>query len=154
MINKTFILIFFLFVCSCGYQPIYSKKNIANNSFSINQLIFEGDKNINLRMKEKLNSYKLIKKDRNFTLKIKSDSDKIILAKNLAGDPTDFKITVTIIVEIISENDKKNILRVEEDFKYSNSASKFSLRRYEKEIKNNLAEASTERLILRLSNIQ
>jgi hypothetical protein len=154
MINKTFILIFFLFVCSCGYQPIYSKKNIANNSFSINQLIFEGDKNINLRMKEKLNSYKLIKKDRNFTLKIKSDSDKIILAKNLAGDPTDFKITVTIIVEIISENDKKNILRVEEDFKYSNSASKFSLRRYEKEIKNNLAEASTEKLILRLSNIQ
>ena len=107
MINKTFILIFFLFVCSCGYQPIYSKKNIANNSFSINQLIFEGDKNINLRMKEKLNSYKLIKKDRNFTLKIKSDSDKIILAKNLAGDPTDFKITVTIIVEIISENDKR-----------------------------------------------
>ena len=154
MLKKTFILIFFLFIYSCGYQPIYSKKNIDNNSFSINQLIFEGDKNINLRMKEKLNSYKLIKKDRNFTLKIKSDSEKMILAKNLAGDPTDFKITVTIIVEIISENGKKNILRVEEDFKYSNSASKFSLRRYEKEIKNNLAETSTEKLILRLSNIQ
>ena len=108
---------------------------------------------INLRVKEKLNNYQLIEKDRNFTLEIKSNSDKVIVAKNLAGDPTDFKITVTINVKIITENGNENIIIIEEDFKYSNSASKFNLRRYEKEIRNNLAEISTEKLILRLSNI-
>tara|TARA_B100000787_G_C16124689_1_gene264406 strand:- start:279 stop:740 length:462 start_codon:yes stop_codon:yes gene_type:complete len=153
MLKKTFILIFFLFICSCDYKPIYSKKNIANNSFSINKIIFEGDRMINLRVKEKLNNYQLIEKDRNFTLEIKSNSDKVIVAKNLAGDPTDFKITVTINVKIITENGNENIIIIEEDFKYSNSASKFNLRRYEKEIRNNLAEISTEKLILRLSNI-
>ena len=32
--------------------------------------------------------------------------------------------------------------------------NKFNLKRYEKEIKNNLAEASANQLIFRLSNIQ
>tara|TARA_B100000787_G_scaffold155436_1_gene130947 strand:+ start:970 stop:1434 length:465 start_codon:yes stop_codon:yes gene_type:complete len=154
MLRKTFILIFFLFVCSCGYQPIYSKKNIANNSFSINELLFEGDKSINLKIKERLSNYKLVKKDRNFKLKIKSNSDKIILAKNVAGNPTHFKIIVAISVEIVSENSKKNTLRIEENFEYNNSAGKFSLKKYEKEIKNNLAEISADKLILRLSSIQ
>ena len=95
----------------------------------------------------------MIEKDRNFTLEIKSNSDKVIVAKNLAGDPTDFKITVIITVKIITENGNRNTIIIEEDFKYSNSASKFNLRRYEKEIRNNLAEISTEKLILRLSSI-
>jgi hypothetical protein len=153
MLKKTFILIFFLFICSCDYKPIYSKKNIANSSFSINELIFGGDRIINLKIREKLNNYQLIEKDRNFTLEIKSNSDKVIVAKNLAGDPTDFKITVIITVKIITENGNRNTIIIEEDFKYSNSASKFNLRRYEKEIRNNLAEISTEKLILRLSSI-
>ena len=154
MLKKTFILIFFLFVCSCGYQPIYSKKNIANNSFSINELQFEGDRNINLIMKKILNDYKLTKKDRNFKLKINSNSEKVILAKNLAGDPIDFKIKVIITVEISSKGVKKNTLQIEEDFQYSNINNNFNLKRYEKEIKNNLAEASANQLIFRLSNIQ
>ena len=153
MLKKTFILIFFLFICSCDYKPIYSKKNIAYSSFSINELIFGGDRIINLKIREKLNNYQLIEKDRNFTLEIKSNSDKVIVAKNLAGDPTDFKITVIITVKIITENGNRNTIIIEEDFKYSNSASKFNLRRYEKEIRNNLAEISTEKLILRLSSI-
>jgi|TARA_B110000037_G_scaffold147415_1_gene166527 outer membrane lipopolysaccharide assembly protein LptE/RlpB len=154
MLKKTFILIFFLFVCSCGYQPIYSKKNIVNTSFSINELKFEGDRSINLRIKEKLNSYKLVRKDRNFTVIIKSNSDRTVIAKNLAGDPTDYQITLTVFAEILSKNGKKNSIKIEENFKYNNSTNKFNLKRYEKEILNNLAEISSDKLIFRLSNIQ
>jgi len=41
-----------------------------------------------------------------------------------------------------------------ESFKYNNISNKFNLRRYEAEIKNNLAEAASEKLIFNLSNIQ
>ena len=115
---------------------------------------FEGDRSINLRIKEKLNSYKLVRKDRNFTVIIKSNSDRTVIAKNLAGDPTDYQITLTVFAEILSKNGKKNSIKIEENFKYNNSTNKFNLKRYEKEILNNLAEISSDKLIFRLSNIQ
>ena len=62
MLKKTFTLIVFFFLSSCGYEAIHSKKNSLNYNFSINELSFIGDRDINLKMKEKLNNYTLNKK--------------------------------------------------------------------------------------------
>ena len=149
-----FLIIFFISPHLLAADMDSTKKNIVNTSFSINELKFEGDRSINLRIKEKLNSYKLVRKDRNFTVIIKSNSDRTVIAKNLAGDPTDYQITLTVFAEILSKNGKKNSIKIEENFKYNNSTNKFNLKRYEKEILNNLAEISSDKLIFRLSNIQ
>ena len=76
MLKKNLLLIIFVLTVSCGYQPMLSKQKMLNYNFSINKLDFQGDKIINMKVKEKLNSYKLNKLDRNFTLKIKSTSKK------------------------------------------------------------------------------
>ena len=52
------------------------------------------------------------------------------------------------------DNKTKNNLRIVENFNYDNNNNKFSLKKYEKEIKNNLAEAVSEKLVFKLSNIQ
>ena len=72
MLKKTFVTTScnFLFLSSCGYEAIHSKKNSLNYNFSISELNFIGDRDINLKMKEKLNNYTLNKKNKNFTLKI------------------------------------------------------------------------------------
>jgi len=41
-----------------------------------------------------------------------------------------------------------------ESFNYDNNSDKFNLKRYEREIKNNLTETISEKLIFKLSNIQ
>ena len=154
MLKKTFTLFLLLFLTSCGYQAIHSKKNSINYDFSINKLIFIGDRDVNLKIKEKLNNYTINEKDKKFSLRISSATKKIILAKDLTGDPTSFKKTVIINVEVLIEGNLKNNLQIFESFIYNNNTNKFDLKKYEKEIKNNLAEIVTEKLIFKLSNIQ
>ena len=154
MQKKIFLLLIFLLLSSCGYEAIYSKKNSINYNFSISKLEFVGDKDINLRMREKLVGYTQNKKNKNFRIKISSISTKAVAANDTAGDATRFKNTVTINVEISTNDKLKNSFVMSENFNYNNNSDKFSLKRYEREIKNNLAETISDKLIFKLSNIQ
>jgi len=154
MFQKKIILLLLLLLSSCGYEAIYSKKNSSNYVFSVSDLSFVGDKTINLKIKERLNNYAQSKKDKDFILRISSTSKKITLAKNTAGDATSFKNSISINVEVLMNNKFKSSFIILESFNYNNISDKFNLKKYEKEIKNNLAETATDKLIFKLSNIQ
>ena len=154
MFRKQIILLLLLLLSSCGYEAIYSKKNSVNYSFSVSELNFVGDKTVNLKIKEKLNNYAQAKKDKDFILRISSTSEKITLAKNTAGDATSFKNSVSINVEVLMNNKFKSNFIILESFNYNNISNKFNLKKYEEEIKNNLAETASDKLIFKLSNIQ
>tara|TARA_B100000787_G_scaffold151227_1_gene124188 strand:+ start:294 stop:755 length:462 start_codon:yes stop_codon:yes gene_type:complete len=153
MLKKTSLLILFLFICSCEYEPTHSKKNRVNYNFSISSLNFEGDRDINLKIKERLNNYTLKKSDKNFKIKIVSKTEKTILTKNVLGNPTSFKNTITINVEVVAKNNIKTNYVFVENFNYNNNSNKFNLKNYEKEIRNNLSKNATDKLIYKLSNI-
>ena len=154
MVQKKIILLLLLLLSSCGYEPIYSKKNSLNYIFSISDLKFVGDKTINLTIKEKLNVFAQNKKDKDLVIKISSTSKKIILSKNTAGDATSFKNAISINVDVLMNNKFKNNFVILENFNYNNISNKFNLKRYEEEIKKNLAETASDKLIFKLSNIQ
>lgn len=154
MLKRIITLLLLMSISSCGYNAIYSKKNLINSDFSITSLNFAGNRDVNLKLKEKLNSLTLIKKDKEFELKISSFEKKEILAKNISGDPLSFKTTIIIEVKVLMEGKLKNSLQIVEDFNYNNDDNKFNLKKYERQIRNNLANNATERLIQKLSNIQ
>ncbi|MDC3369766.1 hypothetical protein OAW31_02760 [Candidatus Pelagibacter ubique] len=120
----------------------------------MSDLSFVGDRVVNLKIKEKLSSYDQGKKEKDFILKISSTSEKITLAKNPAGDATSFKNSVSINVEVLMNNKFKSNFIILESFNYNNISNKFDLKQLEKDIKNNLAEAASDKLIFKLSNIQ
>ena len=153
MQKKIFTYLLLLLLSSCGYEAIYSQKNNINNNFSINELNLIGDRDINLKIKQKLNNYTLIEKDKNFKLKVSSTSKKTIVAKNISGDSTIFKIIIIIDVEIIMKDNYTNNMQIVENFTYNNNLDKFDLKKYEREIKRNLAETATNNLISKLSSI-
>ena len=153
MFKRTFILILLLFLASCGYESIHSKKNSTNYNFSISDLTFIGDRNVNVTIKEKLNNYTSNKKTRDFALKILTKSEKIVLSKDASGNPANFKFTITINIEVLEKNNFKNNIQITESFNYNSVLNKFDLKRYEKEIVNNLAETGADKLINKLSNI-
>ena len=154
MQKKIYMLLIFLFLSSCGYEAIYSKKNSKNYNFFISKLSFAGDRDINLRMKERLNNYTFNEKNKNFVLKISNSSMKEVAAKNTLGDAVTFKSTIVTNIEVSMNSEFKNSFVIIESFIYNNNSNRFNLKRYEKEIKNNLAETITDKLILKLSNIQ
>ena len=154
MLRKQIILLLLLLLSSCGYEAIYSKKNSVNYSFSVSELNFAGDRAVNLKIKEKLNNYAQAKKDKDFILRISSASEKKALAKNTAGDTTSFKNSISIEVEVLMNNKFKSNFIILESFNYNNISNKFDLKQHEKNIKNNLAEVASDKLIFKLSNIQ
>ena len=154
MFQKQIILLLLLLLSSCGYEAIYSKKNSVNYNFSVSDLSFVGDKTVNLKIKERLNNYAQGKKDKDFILRISSTSEKKTLAKNTAGDATSFKNSISINVEVLMNNKFKSNFIILESFNYNNISNKFNLKKYEEEIKNNLAETASDKLIFKLSNIQ
>jgi|TARA_B110000093_G_C12753579_1_gene319494 hypothetical protein len=154
MFKKKIIFLFLLFLSSCGYEAIHSKKNSVNYNFSISEITFIGDREVNLKIKEKLNSYTFGKKDKNFILKVSSTSEKTILAKDTAGNTTGFKNIISINVEALMNDKFKNNFTILESFNYNNISNKFDLKRYEKEIKSNLTQTATDKIIFKLSNIK
>ena len=153
MFQKKIILLLLLLLSSCGYDAIHSKKNSINYNFSVSELSFVGERRVNLKIKERLGNYTQGKKDKDFTLKVSSTSEKIILAKDTAGDSTVFKNTISINVKVLMNNKLKSNFIILENFNYNNISNKFNLKKYEEEIKNNLAEIATDKLIFKLSNI-
>ena len=150
MKKKIFTFLLFLFLSSCGYEAIYSVKNSNNYNFSISKLTIVGQRDVNLKIKEKLNNYILAGTDQNLIIKISSIVEKVVLAKDTSGDPTSFKSTVIVNVEVLN----KDNLQIIENFTYNNIENKFDLKRYEREIIINLAETATNKLIYKLSNIK
>ena len=154
MEKKIFTFILLIFLSSCGYEAIYSLKNTKNYDFSISKLSFIGDREINLKIKQKLNYYTQETKDINFVLKITSTSEKIILSKNVAGDSTIFKNETIVNIDVFNKDKLKSNFIITESFSYDNNSNKFELKNYEKEIKRNLADIITEKLIFKLANIK
>jgi len=154
MFQKQIILLLLLLLSSCGYEAIYSKKNSANYDFTVSDLSFVGDRTVNLKIKEKLKNYAQDKKEKDFILKISSTSEKVILSKNTAGDATFFKNSISINVEVLMNNKFKSNFVILESFNYNNISNKFDLKQLEKDIKNNLAETASDKLIFKLSDIQ
>ena len=154
MLKKILIPILLLFLSSCGYEAIYSQKNNAYHNFSISEMVLDGENNINIRIKSKLNNYTLVEKDKKFILKIKSSVEKIILAKNIAGDATKYRSVLKLGVQVVLENNLVNNLEIIESFDYDSIENTFDLKRYEKEIQNTLANTAIDKLIFKLTNIQ
>ena len=154
MLKKYFFLTIFLFFSSCGYEAMHSKKNYFKYDFFISQLDLNGDRDVNLKIKEKLNNYTLDKKDKSFILKISSTSEKKTLAKDVSGDATSFQKIIAVNIEVLENNKFKNNFTLSEKFTYNNNDNKLNLTTYEKEITKNLTETTVDKLIFKLSNIQ
>ena len=153
MKKKIFTFLLFLFLSSCGYDAIYSSKNRINYSFSISEINLTGDRQINKRIKQRLNGYTSPSDEieKNFALEISSDSEKIITAKDASGDATQYKNEITVKVRVFVGTQYKSNFVITEEFIYNNNSDTFELRNYENQIKNNLAGAAVDKIIFKLA---
>ena len=146
MKKNIIILLLIATLTSCGYEPIYLKKNSLDLSIKEYELL--GDKAINRKIVTLLNLKKSNKKNSWYTLKL--DSRKLIesVAKDKAGDTTIFRLTLSIEL-ILSEDDnlvkEKNFIT---SFTYNNTKNKFDLLQYQKNIEKNLIDKLSEEIII------
>jgi len=146
MIKKHIIFIsFILFLTHCGFSPIYVKN--TNINFSIENVDYKGDRDLNNFLKTNLNQYKNDKSDRKILIEATTKYEKIILTKNAASEVTNYKLVAEVTFLIKSTNKKINI--TEEEI-INSMDDKFEEARKERATKQNFARSITDKLISEL----
>jgi len=137
----------FTLLASCGYQPIYNNSDLKNIKFEFIEQ--KGDQQINKLIVNNLKRNQTKKNVKTYIIKIDSQFNKIILAKDKFGSPTDYKLLVRSNF-IIDNNEQKLSLEISEEFIYKNLEENYDQSNYENSIKKNLAEQISEKLRTKL----
>jgi hypothetical protein len=146
MIRKNIILISLIFFLThCGYTPIYLQNTDVN--FSIEQVKYTGDREINNFFKTNLSQYKNEKVDNKIYIEVNSIYEKIILSKDGTGAVTNYQLEAQVIFlikplnKVIKINDKKIMKSMDDQFEEA---------KYERTIKQGFASSITNKLISKL----
>jgi hypothetical protein len=145
------ILLFAFLIVSCGYQPIFLKKNIDLNILKIDKT---GDKKINstiIKSLQKLNNSN--KSSNKIKISINSQKKNETISKDEKGIPSKFLMTMSVNIKVY---DQENLLKEKsfnKDFVYNNSENKFDLNQYKKQIENNLLNKIIEEVTMFFYNI-
>ena len=146
MIKKNIIVISLIFfLTNCGFYPIYIKN--TNTNFSIENVNYQGDRELNNFLKINLNQYKNEKSNKKIFIEAKSGYEKIILTKNSSGDVTNYKLIAKVTFLIKSTNKKINII---EEKIISSMDDKFEEARKERTVKQNFALSISNKLVSEL----
>tara|TARA_B100001971_G_scaffold143028_1_gene132201 strand:+ start:418 stop:888 length:471 start_codon:yes stop_codon:yes gene_type:complete len=128
------LLILFLFFSSCGYTPIFSKKDV---NFSIENIEFFGDRFVKKRINHTLSVYKnKSDKEKKISLVITSLKNIIVASKNSKGEIQTNRISIDVNVKIILP---KNSI-VEKNFSKSSIYDVVDRKSEQKLIENKLIE--------------
>ena len=129
------------FLTNCGFTPIYLKN--TNVNFSIEQINYTGDRELNNFLKTNLIQYKNEKIDNKIYIEANSIYEKIILSKDGAGEVTDYQLEVEVIFLIKPSNKK---IKINEKKIMDSMDDKFEEARYERTIKQNFAYSISDKL--------
>ena len=149
MLKKIFFIILSLnLLTHCEYNPVYSKQNNAGLKIMISG--FTGDKDINNFIASNVN--RSSKNESNDIVKINFNTNytKKILAKNSAGTITDYQSDVVTTFVIRKDDNTENFV-VKDKFNFKKMTDKYEEKNYELNIKRNLANSISQKLILRLA---
>jgi len=147
MIKKFTIVIALIILTGCGFAPMHSKKN--NSNFSIEQINFSGERELNNFLKIGLSRYKS-SNDKKFFIDVESEFSKNIITKDKTGKATNYELiaNVTFNIESIKKieySEKKIIENLNDNFEQTKK---------ERSVKQIFATSIINKLINQLSIIQ
>jgi hypothetical protein len=143
MIKKNISLIFLIFFLThCGFTPVY--QNNTNINYSIEQVDYTGDRELNNFLKSNLNKYKNEKINKKIFIEVNSIYKKNILTKDGSGKITSYELEAVVIFLIQPLNKKIQII----EKKIMNSMDdKFEETRQERIIKQSFVSSISNKLI-------
>ena len=148
--NNIFFFLIFLFLNQCGYETIYSGKNIK---FNIKEIKIENDLNIGRQIKNRLEIFSSdSSKSLSYILKINSYFSKTTASKDKQGNPKTFNLSVIVNSTFIDNQNVERNKNFVENINYNNDENKFSLKQYEDSLIENLTDKIVDNLLIYLQS--
>tara|TARA_B100000029_G_C17352653_1_gene879524 strand:+ start:108 stop:569 length:462 start_codon:yes stop_codon:yes gene_type:complete len=149
--NKKFNILYtllFIFVISCGYQPILNKNSI---DFKINEIKTSGEKKINFILINNLKSLNIVNNySKVYDLIIDSKKTREISSKDTKGNPKTYRLNLKVEIKVYANKKIKTTEIFNKSFNYNNLDSKFELSQYEEIVINNLLRNITQEFLIKL----
>ena len=146
MLKKNIIILsLILFLANCGFTPIYLKNK--NINFSIEQIEYTGDRDLNNYLKTNLDKYRDEKNNNKIFMQAETKYEKNVFSKDSTGKISSYQLKVETIFLIKSTN--KKIIIIEKKI-IDTMDDKFEETRYEKSIKQSFAYSISNKLISEL----
>lgn len=150
MLNKFFFfLTIFLFFSNCGFEPIYSTKNL---NFTIGN-VEKRNTSLNNKFSKSINTLKNDKIDKKIDIRIESDKNIKTKSKDSKGNALVFELEINLKFSSLNTENKIEKL-LSQKITYNNSDDKFKLKQYENELEQILINKIVEDLINYLSDIE
>lgn len=149
--KKIFLfLILILFVNQCGYEKVYSSKNL---DFSIKNIKKENNTINNELSSALLGLLSKRTSDNAFDLEIQTIRSTEIKSKDSKGDPSVYvlKLETRVIVKNMANEEYTNVFY--EEMNYNNDDDKFELSQYINEIEKILIEETVKKIVDYLTNL-
>jgi len=155
-LKKIITTLSFLILLSCGYESIYSNKQINSNyNLSINTINYKGNNKVSHILKNKIKkNLNNEKKSTGLNLNLNSRLEKVVTSKDKKGNPIRYSIEIIINLEVFESGISKGKTNFEEKFEYNNKSNKFDLKQYEENIKDNLIARLSDEIIRYLYSLK
>ena len=143
IIEKTFFILILISLASCGYKPIFLKKNRID--LPIQSFQISGDKRIGKKI---VSAFNLKKQNQieGYELTINSKKTTETISKDSTGKTLSFKTKINVLVSLKNKDKvfkEKNFVA---EFVYNNIKSKFDLSQYQQDIEANLTDTIIEEI--------
>lgn len=146
---RKIFFIMLLLLSSCGFEPIYTNKNILNLEFK--KISLSGENNINEMIIRNLN-LKLNQENESLNeIKINSVYNVNETLKSSQGIAETLNSSITVNLSIFDNKDLLTNKTFSKNFSYNNKNNKFELVSYQNEIKLNLINEIVKEIILFLN---
>ena len=150
--KKILLILPLLLMISCGYTPLYSSKDSNYKVISFKKNV---NNNLTSYIENSINALSNENANKNLNIIFDFREDIYVILKNSKGDPSRNRLTITIDLSLLDENQKSIASEIfKESFEYNVNENKFNLRQYEKNIKQNLVEEITQQILIYLANIK
>ena len=137
MIKNIKYSLIFIFLLSCGYSPVYQTNQQIN--FKLNIINYSGDKEIGREIVKGLEKFKEGENLNIFNANLDINKREAIVTKDKKGDPSSFKTTIEVNLDLINQTNARVIKRkFIEEITYDTMENKFELNQYKNNLEKNM----------------
>ena len=134
----------FLFIFSCGYQPMYS--NQKQTKIKVREILLIGENKINQKILTFSNLEKNSSEDNAFIVTLETKKTNTITSKDNSGNPLTYQMKLSSILTITDNGKLLETKNFISSFSYSNKENKFDLREYQESLEKDLIRSISEKI--------
>jgi len=147
MKNFLYIVLFFVLLSSCDYEPIFSNKK---EKFNIVNFEIENKNNITKQLINSLKRNNSKEASKIYTIKLSAERNKEITSRDSKGNARVYRVNINCSFKIYEKNKLIKTKQIDRSFMFNEDEDKFKLNKYVSNLEKNLINEIVKDLVLEL----